>query len=402
MRDWLREALARRPPWMSALLAFCAWMAFVYVPWDFFVKPVAEDAEAWLGFLLRGWAAKASEPLHWAIYAAGTYGFWRMRPWMWPWAAVYAAQVAIGMAVWPVLHFGGLRGALLGAASFAPLGLVAIALWRARDRFRGPAPRLRDRYGEWALVTGASSGIGASFARALARDGVSVVLAARREERLRSLAAALEQEHGVATRVVAVDLAERDGAARLADAVADLDVAMLVANAGFGHAGRFTALEEARLVEMVQVNCTAALVLARRLLPRMTERGRGALVFTGSLAAKQPMPLHATYAASKAFVELLGEALWAEHRGTGVDVLVLEPGTTETEFQAVAGEVAHAGESPDRVVAVALEALGRQPSVAVGWWRWLRGNLGMRLLPRSILTLAARRVVERQTPPDRH
>jgi short-subunit dehydrogenase len=134
----------------------------------------------------------------------------------------------------------------------------------------------------------------------------------------------------------------------------------------------------------------------------MREAGRGAVVFTGSLAAKQPMPLHATYAASKAFVGLLGEALWAELRGSGVDVLVLEPGTTETEFQAVAGEVAHAGESPEQVVAVALDALGRQPSVAVGWWRWLRGNLGMRLLPRSLLALAARDVVARQTPAQLH
>jgi short-subunit dehydrogenase len=131
----------------------------------------------------------------------------------------------------------------------------------------------------------------------------------------------------------------------------------------------------------------------------MRARGRGAVLFTGSLAARQPMPLHATYAASKAFVSLFGEALWAELRGTGVDVLVVEAGTTATAFQAVAGEIEHEGTTPDAVVAIALERLGRQPSVGVGWWRWLRGNLGMRLLPRSLLASVAHDVVAKQTPP---
>jgi short-subunit dehydrogenase len=398
MRAWLREVLGRRPAWMNALLGFCAYMTFVYVPWDFAMKPVALDAEVWFGVVLRGWAAKATEPLHWLVYAAGTYGFWHMRAWMWPWAAVYAAQVAIAMAVWPLLAFGGARGAALAAASFVPFAALTAALWRARERFQPPPRPLRDRYGAWALVTGASSGIGAAFAHALARDGVSLVLSARREDRLRALAAALAREHGVETHVVALDLAAPGAAARLADAVADREVGIAVLNAGFGHIGRFEAADEAQLVAMVELHCTAPLVLARRLVPAMRERGRGAIVLTGSLAAKQPMPLHATYAASKAFVELFGEALWAELRGTGVDVLVVEPGTTDTEFQAVAGEIAHAGDPAERVVGVALERLGRQPSVAVGWGRWLLGNAAMRLLPRSLLAMAARDFVARQTP----
>jgi hypothetical protein len=114
MKTWLRSLFEGRPRWMNALMVFCAYMAIVYVPWDLFAKPVAEDAEVW--FMLTGWAAKAAEPLHWAVYAAGAYGFYRMRRWMWPWAAIYVAQIAVGMLVWNVLYIGGLRGWIFGVS----------------------------------------------------------------------------------------------------------------------------------------------------------------------------------------------------------------------------------------------------------------------------------------------
>jgi hypothetical protein len=119
---------------MNALLAFCAWMAFAYVPWDFLLKPVAEDEEVWFGIVLRGWPAKASEPLHWLIYALGTYGFWRMKRWMHPWAALYVLQVAIAMGVWGWLdpESPGAWAGVLPALAFSAL---AYALWRARGRF---------------------------------------------------------------------------------------------------------------------------------------------------------------------------------------------------------------------------------------------------------------------------
>jgi short-subunit dehydrogenase len=404
MMAWLRLVLGRRPAWMNVLLLFCAYMAIVYVPWDFLAKPVAVDQEVWLGLRLYGWKAKATEPLHGLIYALGTYGFWRMRRWMWPWAAVYAGQVTIGMTIWPLVYsreVGGIgRGLVFSAGSLAFFGALTVLLWRARARFQRAPASLRDRYGSWALVTGASSGIGAAFARALARAGVSVVLSARREDRLRALAEELGGGAGVATRVVAVDLAAPDGADRLLAAVADLEIGILVNNAGFGFSGRFDRQDPARLRAMVQVNCTAPLVLTAGLLPGMRTRRRGAVLFTGSQAARQPLPLHAVYAATKVFDGFLGEALWGELAGSGVDVLVVEPGSTETEFQAVAGEVPHEGQSPDEVVAIALEHLGQQPSVATRWMHWLRGNAGMRLAPRSLLVLAARDVMAKQTPPE--
>jgi short-subunit dehydrogenase len=399
MGQWFRERLARRPRWMNVLMFFSMYMAIVYMPADLLLKPLARDEEAWFGLLLHGWAAKATEPLHWAIYAAGAYGFWRMRAWMWPWAAVYSAQVTIGMLVWNVVYVGGLRGWFFGLATFVLLGGLTMGLWRARDQFGRKRASLRDRYGEWALVTGASAGIGADFARALSREGMSCVLTARREDRLGALAAELEQRYHVSTRVVAADLADPAGADRLIEAIKDLQIDVFINNAGFGYAGRFDKQDTQRLRAMVEVNCVAPVVLASRLVPAMRARGRGAMIVTGSIAGRQPLPRHALYAATKAFDLLFGEALWAELRGTGVDVLVLEPGATESEFQEVAGETREIGVPATDVVATALDALGEQPSVIHGWFNWLRANVATRLGPRSFVPLAAEQFVLQQTPP---
>jgi len=386
---------------MNILMFCCAFLAFVYIPWDLFCKPVASDAEAWFGILLRGWAAKATEPLHWAIYIAGAYGFWRMRPWMWPWAAAYAAQLAIGCLVWEVVYAGGLGGWSAGLAGFAACGWLTYALWTAQDRFDDGGRPLRERYGEWALITGASAGIGAEFVRALGREGFSCVLTARRRERLEALAAEIEAAHQVATRVVAADLSSPEGIDHLVEAIADLHIDFLVNNAGFGGAGRFETQDEERLRGMIYLNCVAPVRLTRHLLPAMVARQRGAVIVTGSVAGAQPVPYNAVYSATKSFDRLFGESLWGELQGSGVDVLVLEPGTTVTEFHAVAGETPpRQGEAPDKVVKVALRALGRQPSVVSGWFNWLQAN-GARFVPRSLLALIAGQVMSRSIPPEK-
>ncbi len=131
---WVQQVFGGRPIWMNALMLFCGYMTFVYMPWDLFIKPVAEDQEVWFGIMLTGWAAKATEPLHWLIYAAGTWGFWKMRTWMWPWAALYVVQIAIGMLVWQTIDSRG-QGWLPGLLTSLPFVVLAIALWRARARF---------------------------------------------------------------------------------------------------------------------------------------------------------------------------------------------------------------------------------------------------------------------------
>lgn len=127
----LRENVKLRPWWMNACLVFCAYMAFIYVPWDFIFKPVDQDQEVWFGYMLTGWAAKLTEPLHWAIYSAGTVGFWKMRGWMFPWASLYVLQIAIGMLVWQLLdeRGSGWLGAIISALPFVAL---SVALWRAK------------------------------------------------------------------------------------------------------------------------------------------------------------------------------------------------------------------------------------------------------------------------------
>jgi hypothetical protein len=129
-----------RPIWMNILMVFCAYMTFFYLPWDLFVKPVAQDQEVWFGILLTGWAAKATEPLHWAIYAAGTWGFWKMRSWMWPWASLYVLQIAISMFVWQFRDPRG-DGILGGVLIAAPFLLLTVALWRTRWRFDAETER---------------------------------------------------------------------------------------------------------------------------------------------------------------------------------------------------------------------------------------------------------------------
>jgi len=254
--------------------------------------------------------------------------------------------------------------------------------------------------GRWALVTGASSGIGEAFARALARRGTSVVLTARRVERLERLAAELRSAHGVETVVVAMDLGEPGVAARVwEEASRGRAIHLLVNNAGFGAKGRFDEVALARQEEMVRLNCTAPMELMHLALPGMRARGEGGIVNVASVAAFQPIPDLATYAASKAFVLSLSEAVAEECRGSGVRVLALNPGPVATGFQEVAGTRVGARTigilSAERVVEAALAALeAGKTSVTPGMVNHL-GTLAGRIFPRSLVLRAAKTLMKK-------
>lgn len=398
MGDWLREQWGRRHWGLNLILLFSAYMAFFYVPWDFLVKPAAIDEEVWFGVRFHGTWAKLLEIPHLAVYAGIMVGLWKQRPWARFLLAAYLAQMTIANVVWPLLYVEGLSRFPMALAAGGVFGALAAWVWRNEALFQARRPAFLDRYGEWALVTGASAGIGAEFAQALAREGVSLVLVARREEKLRKLARELESRHGVKTRTIACDLADAEQRRELVSATADLEIGALVNSAGFGYAGRFDKQDPERLVRMVRLHCEAPVALTGAYLPAMKERGRGAVIFVGSVSGSQPLPLHAVYSATKSFDNFLGEALWGELRGTGIDVLSLLPGSTVSEFHELAGELPHPGEPVADVVANALDALGRVPSVISGQVNWIRANAAARLLPRSVLALTARGVIERQTP----
>ena len=134
----LRNELDKRSWWMNLIFVFCLYMTFIYMPFDIFFKPMAEDEEVWFGFTLHGFWAKATAPLHWLIYAGLAAGFFRMSRWMWPWAAVYMAQVALSMLVWNLLDprgSGWVTGLVAGAVFLVP----TVALWRARGAFQPAA-----------------------------------------------------------------------------------------------------------------------------------------------------------------------------------------------------------------------------------------------------------------------
>jgi short-subunit dehydrogenase len=200
-----------------------------------------------------------------------------------------------------------------------------------------------------ALVTGASSGIGAAIARELASRGHAVTLVARREERLRSLATELTAEHDAEAAAIACDLSDPAERERLATVLGGTGraVEILVNNAGFGSRGEFISNDPGRMLDMVRINVEAVVDLTSRFLPGMVERGRGAVINVASVAAFQPMPGSATYAASKAFVLSFSEAIRTEQRGSGVSVTAVCPGPVKTEFTDVAGMSGVEDDTPD-------------------------------------------------------
>lgn len=239
------------------------------------------------------------------------------------------------------------------------------------------------RYGPWALVTGASSGIGRAFARRLAARGLNVVLAARRAARLEALAAELAATCGVLACPVPVDLCRDDFLDVIRAATDGLDIGLLVNSAGYSLTGPFLDADPDEMLRLFNVNGRAPLLLTRAFGPAMRARRRGGIVMVSSVVAFVGTPQWSLYAATKAFDLLLGEGLAAELRADGVDVLTLAPGTTRTEFLDAAGLSDRLSLSAERVVDDALGQLGRSDIVVPGWF-YRGGTLAMRLLPRSV------------------
>jgi short-subunit dehydrogenase len=244
------------------------------------------------------------------------------------------------------------------------------------------------RYGPWALVAGGSSGIGAEYARSAARRGLNVVLVARREPELQKLAAELSQRIGVAVRTVQLDLARPDVATALESSVRDLEIGLLVYNAGRSLIGGLLDHSLDEHFAEIDLNCRGPLALAYQLGSRMAQRRRGGIVLMTSLAGYQGSPWIANYAATRAYNLVLAEGLWAEFKPLGVDVLACCAGATATPGYASAAHgrtssFVPAPLSPRQVAEEALDALGRTPSFVPGRGYRLVSRI-VRHLPRRV------------------
>lgn len=226
--------------------------------------------------------------------------------------------------------------------------------------------RLRNRYGPWAVVTGASSGIGREMAIELAEAGLDLILVARSQATLEQMAADLAAQYGIETRVIAFDLSREAGVEAVESATRDLEVGLLVAAAGFGTSGAFLEASLKRELEMLYVNCRAVLEMSLRFGKRFAERGRGGILLMSSLVGFQGTPNAAHYAATKAYVQTLAEALHVELAPRGVDVLASAPGPTDSGFAARAGmRMGRTLKSAD-VARLTLDALGYRSTVLPG------------------------------------
>jgi len=244
------------------------------------------------------------------------------------------------------------------------------------------------------VITGASSGIGAAFARKLAARGRNVLLVARSEDKLIALCNELGRLTSIRAQYLTLDLQQPDAAQQLFEETQkrELEVDMLINNAGFGSMGDFAKLDPKRELEIIQLNITALVDLTHRFLLPMRERKGGTIINVASTAGFQGVPYMATYAATKAFVLSFSEALWDENRAHGVHVMALCPGVTETNFfeaSKIDRPPMRTIQTPEEVVDAALRGMARKKSVVIsGWTNWFTVE-AERFVPRSMVTKVA-------------
>ncbi len=255
-----------------------------------------------------------------------------------------------------------------------------------------------ERYGTWALVAGASEGLGASFSRQLARKGLDLLLLARRPEPLEELAQSLRRESGVQVRTASVDLGAEDLLQRISELTNELDLGLLVYNAAYAPIGAFLECELEDHLKVVDVNVRGPLTLAHYFGKRFVKRGRGGIILMSSMSGMQGTAMVANYAASKAYDMVLAEGLWRELGRAGVDVLACVAGATLTpNYESSTPKLPQnwlgRPMDPDDVTEQALRDLGRTPTGVSGGRNRFAATLLRRLLPRR----AAIRLVSKET-----
>lgn len=227
--------------------------------------------------------------------------------------------------------------------------------------------RLWTRYGPWAMITGASSGIGLELSERLAESGFNLVLNARNEEALLRISAQFMKQYGIQVKAVAADASTAVGINKILTTVEDLDIGLFIASAGFGTSGNFIQNKLEDEVNMLRLNCEALLILTHHFSQIFAHKKRGGIILMSSIVAFQGVPFSANYAATKAYVQSLAEALAVELKPQGVDVLAAAPGPVASGFEQRADMQMNRSLTPQQVGAPILKALGRRTSVLPGW-----------------------------------
>jgi uncharacterized protein len=251
---------------------------------------------------------------------------------------------------------------------------------------------------KWALVTGASAGIGLELAKQLADGGANLVLTARRSDRLQKIAADLSAKRGVQVQIFSADLSRPEAPSEIFAFTSEkkIEIELLVNNAGFGAFGLNHEIDEPRLLEMIQVNCFAVVSLTRLYTPAMVHRRHGDVLIVASVAAFQAVPFNSVYAATKAFDLLFAEGIAEELAPFGIHVSALCPGSTTTEFQQVAKQpdrIFRSAEPAEKVARVGLAGLARGKSCVVSGASNLLMLEAERLAPRRFVAKMAARMM---------
>lgn len=230
--------------------------------------------------------------------------------------------------------------------------------------------KFSEKYGPWALVTGSSSGIGREYALELAAEGMNIAVLARRMGRLESLVQEIKTKHGVETRVVVADLTAPDAIDTIRAATSDIEVGLLVNNAGDGVPGAFLKRDVDAYKRTIQLNVTTPMELSHYFGEKMRRQGKGGIIFTASTAGYTGTPYMANYAAAKSYMIKFGMALNTELKASGVDVLVLSPGATRTEMVEMEGTSMQDATMPwmdaNKVARIGIKSLGKKSAVIPG------------------------------------
>ncbi len=249
-----------------------------------------------------------------------------------------------------------------------------------------------EKFGSWGLVAGGSDGLGGAWSEALAKRGLNVAIVARRKEQLEAKARELEARYRVATLVIPLDLSAVSAASDLSDRIAEIDLGFVIYNAALSPGGSFVAVESGDLASAISTNVTTPTILLRNILPRLAARDRAGVILVSSLAGYAGSSSLATYGATKAYLRMLGEALWEENRFTGVDVMVTSPGAVTTPgLLSRSGKKIPGQLSPDEIVELSLSHLGKSPTFVPGLVNQIAATLLGRVLPRRSATSLMRK-----------